>query len=190
MRAALPILLILVATALPGCQMNERLSGTLMGGVGGGVLGGAVGGVGGAAIGLLAGGVGGYLVGDYLSDQRERGRTQVFDSPSTAQVAPGTYRGSAPGQVAGVKVRAENESARLAYARGRQALTATEARVFFEEAIRLDPTRPAPYNALALNALYRGDRAAAERHLQQALSADPTYYPAQYNLERLRRQAP
>ena len=189
MRAALPILLLLCATALPGCQMNERLSGTLMGGVGGGAIGAAVGGVGGAAIGVLAGGIGGYLVGDYVADQRERGRSQVFDSPTTSQAGSYVSQGSAVGQVAGVKVRVGSEAARSAYERGRQALTAPEARVYFEESIRFDPSRPEPYNALALNALYRGDRSEAERNFQQALAVDPSYAPARYNLDRLRRQS-
>jgi tetratricopeptide (TPR) repeat protein len=197
MRAALLVLLTVALLVLPACQMNERLSGTVIGGVGGGAIGAAAGGVGGAVVGILAGGIAGYLVGDYIADQRERGRTQVFQTGgTTAQVAPqvapqaGTWGGeSRPrGRVAGIKVRAVDERARAAYERGRHALTAPEARVYFEQAIRLDPSRPAPYNALALNALYRGDRAEAERDFRKALQVDPGYYPARYNLQRLQRQ--
>ncbi len=216
MRAALLILLVLSLLVIPGCMMNERLSGTVMGGVGGGVIGAVAGGVGGAVIGLLAGGLAGYLVGDYVADQRERGRGSVFGNdccppqqapaccPPTSQAQP--YQpyeqppGFAPqGAVAGIKERApapavvngrrtNPQAAKAAYDRGKAALTAPEARVHFEESIRLDPTRPEPYNALALNALYRGDHSDADRYFRKALAADPSYRPARYNYERFQRQ--
>ena len=78
--------------------------------------------------------------------------------------------------------------AKAAYDRGKAALTAPEARVHFEQSIRLDPTRPEAYNALALNALFRGDRSDAERLFRQSLEVDPSYAPAKYNLERYLRQ--
>lgn len=215
MRAALLIVLVLGLLVMPGCVMNERLSGTIIGGVSGGAIGAAVGGVGGAVIGLLAGGLGGYLVGDYMADQRERGRGSVFgngccppaqDPCAPPCATPQSYQPSAyapqgaayqpQGAVAGIKERApvvyngrrtDPVRAKAAYDRGKEALTAPEARVHFEESIRLDPTRPEPYNALALNALYRGDRSDAERHFREALQADPNYQPARYNLERFQR---
>lgn len=177
MRTLIPCLLIVALAALPACQMNERLSGTVLGAVAGGAIGGATGGVGGAAIGLAAGGITGYLVGDYIADRRERGRAEVFGDATT----------TAPSAVMGVKEYANDDDARLAYERGRRALTAPEARAHFEKSIRLDPTQPAPYNALGLNALHRGERAEALRLFRVALQKDPGYYPAQYNLDRLLR---
>ena len=88
MRAALLVLLVTSLLVMPACQMNERLSGTLIGGVSGGAVGAAVGGVGGAVVGLLAGGLGGYLLGDYIADQRERGRGSVFGGACCPTPAP------------------------------------------------------------------------------------------------------
>jgi tetratricopeptide (TPR) repeat protein len=180
MRILLPCLLVLALAILPACQMNERLSGTIMGGVGGGIIGGVAGGAVGAVVGTAAGAVAGYLVGDYIADGRERGRATVF---TDARQYTDTAAGGAA--VMGVKVDPRREAARAAYERGRQAKTATAAREAYETSMRLDPSRPEPYNALALNALYRGDRAEADSLLRLALEKDPTYYPAQYNLRRL-----
>ena len=88
MRAVLLIVLTLSLLVTPGCVMNERLSGTVIGGVGGGVIGAATAGVGGAVVGLLAGGLAGYLVGDYLADRRERGRGSVFGNDCCQQPDP------------------------------------------------------------------------------------------------------
>ncbi|MDJ0522757.1 MAG: hypothetical protein QNJ90_11880 [Planctomycetota bacterium] len=195
MRAAALILLLVALLVLPACQMNERMSGTLFGAVGGGVLGGAVGGAGGAAVGVLGGGIVGYLVGDYLADRRERGRTEVFETGApafgSAPAAPAGGSVYATGSVMGVKSYAtaptsQRDAARAAYNRGRQARTAPEARAHFEESLRLDPSRPEPWNALGLNALYRGEPTTAEQHWRTALQKDPGYYPAQHNLKRLR----
>ena len=228
MRAVLLIVLTLSLLVTPGCVMNERLSGTVIGGVGGGVIGAATAGVGGAVVGLLAGGLAGYLVGDYLADRRERGRGSVFGNDCCPQpdpcappcATPQSYapQGYAPqaypqqaypshamqppqysqqGAVAGIKERApaivngrrtDPGGAKAAYERGRASLTAPEARVHFEQSIRLDPTRPEAYNALALNALYRGDHSDAERLFQESLRVDPNYSPARYNYERFQRQ--
>jgi tetratricopeptide (TPR) repeat protein len=174
MRAT-ALLLVLGLALLPACQMNERLSGTVMGAVGGGVIGGVTAGATGAVVGTVAGGVAGYLIGDYLADQRERGRAQVFGDSPPAAYAP------AQGSVGGIKV----DAARAAYERGQRAPTAPEARTHFEEALRLDPTRPEPYNALGYNALFRGDRPEAERLWREALRRDPSYHPARHNIERL-----
>lgn len=204
MRTAVAVLLVLSLLVLPGCQMNERLSGTVMGAMGGAGLGAIAGGWGGAAIGLVAGGVSGYIVGDYLADRRECGRCGVFGKPAcepqcapapcsypapTAQracpapVAPGTCTTPAVG---GAKAYAPADpAAQAAYDRGRAALNATNARAWFEESIRLDPNRPEPYNALGLNYLYAGQTAEAERLFRKSLEQDPEYYAAKHNLARL-----
>ncbi len=170
MRTATAVLLVLALALLPACQMNERLSGTIFGGAGGAVLGGVTAGFGGAVIGGLLGGVAGYLIGDYMADQRERGRPSVFGS------------GSDTIPVSDVRVI----EAMDAYDRARAAETSTEARRWLEESLRLNPDRPEPYNALALNALYAGDRDQAEAYLLTALQKDPDYEMARINLERLR----
>lgn len=189
MRAAALILLVVALLVLPACQMNERMSGTLFGAVGGGVVGGAAGGAGGAVIGVLGGGIVGYLIGDYMADKRERGRTQVFETSTPAFSAQAQPAG---GAVMGVKQYAAGPSnhaaARAAYERGRKALTAPEARVHFEESVRLDPSRPEPWNALALNALYRGDHAKAQHYWKMSLQKDPGYQPALRNLHRYKTQ--
>jgi Flp pilus assembly protein TadD len=73
----------------------------------------------------------------------------------------------------------------VAYEKGRAAATAEEAKAAYEESIRLDPTRPEPWNALGLLALVQGDRALARRHLVRSLELDPAYGPALHNLHRL-----
>ncbi len=170
MRTVVAVLLVVSLALLPACQMNERLSGTIFGAGGGAVLGGVTAGLGGVVIGGLLGGVAGYLIGDYMADQRERGRAGVFGNASDAVPA------------ADVRVL----EARDAYDRARAAETSDEARRWLEESLRLQPDRPEPYNALALHALYAGDRDQAEGYLRTALEKDPDYEMAKLNLERLR----
>ncbi len=194
------LLLALPLLVLPGCRMNERMTGTIGGAVGGGLLGAAVGAsAGGVVLAMAGGAIVGYVVGDYLSDQRERcgcapppcGGCSV---PSPCEVYPGAYTQtqplaaaptpptpSAPTPAASVTAAA----ARDAYERGRTATTAEEATAAYKESIRLDPQRPEPWNALALHALVAGDRSTARSHLATSLALDPTYKPARHNLERL-----
>ncbi len=167
----LAVLLLVIA---PACQMNERISGTAMGAVGGGIIGGVAAGWGGAVVGAAGGALIGYLVGDYNSDQRERGRDGVFGSRSDAD--PVVHR------------RSVNSPAAEAYERGRQARTSVEAKRWFEKSLQLDPTRAEPYNALGLNALAAGDVHTADRLIRKAIQVDPRYLPARYNLERLHRE--
>ncbi len=188
MRILLPCLLILSLAVLPACQMNERLSGTIMGGVGGGVIGGLAGGGVGAVIGTAAGAAAGYLVGDYIADRRERGRPSVFGNPpgGTPYQRP-SYQGGGEmaAGVMGVKVNPREEAAREAYERGRKSLTSKAAREAYEQSIELDPSKPGPYNALGLNALYRGERTEAEKYFRLALEKDPNYYAAKHNLAKV-----
>ncbi len=177
MRVALVPALAALLLLAPACQMNERMTGTAFGAGGGAVIGGVLGGAGGAVAGGVLGGIAGYIVGDYIADQRERGRPSVFGNAPAGQV--GGHREVAP-------VPAPVPEAQAAYERGRRAATAGEARRWYAEAARLDPRQPAPWNALGLNALLAGDREAAEAHFARALALDPDYYPARYNLARLR----
>lgn len=154
--------------------MNERLSGTVFGGLGGMAVGTAVGGLTGALIGAGAGAIAGYLVGDYIADRRECGRC-------------GVYQNNPQGQVGGIKRVPEHVSkARAAYDRGRNATNAAEARRWYQESYRLHPD-PAPLNMLALNAVFAGNPVQGERYLLQALELDPDYELARMNLDRLRR---
>jgi Flp pilus assembly protein TadD len=75
----------------------------------------------------------------------------------------------------------------VAYEKGRAAATAEEAEAAYRDSIRLDPSRPEPWNALALLALARGNRPLARTHLVKALELDPAYAPALHNLDRLDR---
>lgn len=175
MRIAAALLIVLTVATTPACQMNERLSGTIFGGVGGAVIGGVASGAGGVVVGGLAGALVGYLVGDYLADQRERGRASVWGSE---------------GQVQGIRYDepAHVLQARAAYEKGRAARTAPEAKRWYEESLRLNPQRPEPYNMLGLNALAAQDMRGAEQYFRRALEIDPAYGPARHNHDRLRRQ--
>lgn len=201
-----PILLALLLSAalvaLPACQMNERLSGTAIGGVAGAGVGALAGGFGGAVIGGAGGALVGYLVGDYVCDQRERGRPNVFGDagPSHGPSGASTQYAQAPSyepdpyahakaeanlaypeMVAGLKTT----DAHAAYRRGRMAKTAAEARQHYQQSLRLDPRQPAVHNALGLHDLLAGDRASAERRFRTALRYDPSNYAAKHNLRKM-----
>jgi hypothetical protein len=200
MRAA-HLLVSLPLVVLPGCQMNERLSGTVGGAVGGGLLAAVVGASAGGVLATAAGGaLAGYLVGDYLADQRERcgcapqnpcgvpqGPCGVpapsYESP--CYVTPSARTQVLPAPAAPPPRSPALPAARTAYERGRSAVTAEEAVAAYEESLRLDPTRPEPWNALALHALVAGDTSVARERFEKALALDPTYAPAQHNLARL-----
>jgi hypothetical protein len=182
---------------LPGCQMNERMTGT----AGGAVAGGLVSAVTGASAGsvLLVAGAGalvGYLIGDYLADQRERcmpaqpadgccaaPAQQAYALPPSPPAASLARDARVPADPAS----GTSWSARVAYEQGRAAATAEEAEAAYADSIRLDPARPEPWNALALLALARGNRALARTHLVKSLELDPSYGPALHNLDRLDR---
>ena len=198
-------LLVLALVALPGCQMNERLSGTAIGGVAGIGVGALAGGFGGAVIGGAGGALVGYLVGDYICDQRERGRPNVFGDAGQTYTPPGpaTQYAQAPlpqQPQADPYAHAKNEAsyaypemvaglkttdAHAAYRRGRAARTAAEARRHYEHSLRLDPRQPAAHNALGLHDLIAGDRASAERRFRTALRYDPSNYAAKHNLRKM-----
>lgn len=178
--------------ALGGCQMNERMTGTGGGAIAGGLIGGfAASSVTGALVGGAAGALAGYLIGDYLADERER--CSPCSAPS-ACAAPDPYAYPTacttplPAPVTPPATAGRPSwAAQVAYERGRSAATSEEAVAAYEEALRLDPTRPEPWNALALQALANGDRALARERLLRALALDPTYAPARVNLEHLDR---
>ena len=188
---ALP-LIALPLTILPGCRMNERMTGTIGGAVGGGLVGVAVGAsAGGVLLAMAGGAVVGYVIGDYLSDQHERCGCEPPPCGACAVPAPCECYPSAHQQVlplpSAPAASATSAAARAAYERGRSAATAEAATAAYEESIRLDPTRPEPWNALALHALVAGDRATARTRFTTALALDPSYGPARHNLERLDR---
>ena len=165
MRVLVASLIVGSVVVLPGCQMNERLSGTVMGGVGGAALGGiATSTFGGAVVGGAVGALAGYLIGDYMADQRERGVGMA-------------NRWGGSGSATDVPV-----AAKAAYEKGQRAATAEEARASYMEAVRLDPARPEPYNALGVSVLASGDRGGARSYFRKALEVDPTYAPATRNL--------
>jgi hypothetical protein len=95
MRAA--TLLALVLLVLPGCQMNERMTGAAGGGLAGAVLGGALAETaGGVLLGGVGGAVAGYLIGDYLADRRERCLCQPAPAPSGSATDPASGRVAPP----------------------------------------------------------------------------------------------
>lgn len=196
-------------------RMTGTAGGALAGGVLGGVAAGTVGGVligtaGGALVGYL---IGDYLADQTercMTPTQGGGcgvpQSQAYARPPAAQpyaaqpyaaqpyVVPDEYAearaASLTAPVTPAAPRPDTAAAwaaRSAYERGRSAATADEARAAYAEAIRLDPSRPEPYNALALHALVTGDRATARAQLTKALAADPTYAPARLNLQRLDR---
>lgn len=177
---------------LPGCQMNERMTGTAGGAVGGAVLSAVMGASAGTVLVCAgAGALAGYLVGDYLADQRERGCYPAGGAQSPCALPAAEVQTLPPGppsvatRMAAPAAASASYGARAAYEKGRVAPTVEEARAAYEESIRLDPTRPEPWNALALLSVAQGDRTAARAHLAKALALDPAYAPARHNLERL-----
>lgn len=173
---------------LPGCRMNERLSGTIMGGVGGAAIGTATAGFPGALIGGGAGALGGYLVGDYIADQRERGRPSVFgdiDDGDASGPIMASWPERSPARVMGER----DDEASRAYERGQVATSAAEARQWFERSLALDAGRPATWNALGVAAFHRGDRVEAIRCFSQALRLDPTNVAAKSHLAAIARRA-
>lgn len=201
-RLLLVPLLMLPTALMPGCQLNERTTATMGGAVGGALLGAALGGTGAVLLGAAGGGLLGYVVGDYLCDQRcgsgcgsGGGGGSPCGVPSACGVPP-PYSASrqayevscAPAAVvAAPQSAAATQAGRVAYERGRAAATAEEARAAYEDSVRLDPTRPAPWNALAVLSLAQGERARARQQLERALAIDPAYAPARHNLERFER---
>jgi Flp pilus assembly protein TadD len=63
-------------------------------------------------------------------------------------------------------------------------MTAVDALRHYDEAIRLDPKAPEPWNAKGLVLLYGDRREEARAAFRQAVTVDPTYKPAQTNLSR------
>ena len=212
MRSAYTLLAVPLLV-LPGCRMNERMTGAVGGAAGGAVIGTVAGASAGTVLVLVgAGALAGYLVGDYMADQRcacepsagaaespcavpaaTTSRPTVAPTPAPAPSSSGglppptvVRRTKAP---AAVTARGSGTAwdARVAYERGRSAPTVEDARAAYQESARLDPSRPEPWNALALLAVAQGDRTSAREHLNRALALDPAYAPAKHNLERLDR---
>jgi hypothetical protein len=184
------VLLAVPLTVLPGCQMNEKMTGAVGGAAAGGLIAAVTGASAGTVVVLVGvGALAGYLVGDYIADQR-CGCGEAAPSPggccapaSEVRVVPVLQDARAPRS----PESGPSWNARVAYEKGRTAATAEEAQAAYEESIRLDPTRPEPWNALALLAIVRGDRTLARRHLVTSLELDPTYPQAKHNLDRLDR---
>jgi hypothetical protein len=205
-RASFLVAVVLVA---PGCQaqFGERVTGAAIGaGAGmvvGGLLGSAVGGTaGGVVLGGIAGGAAGYVIGDWIQSRREacecgtEGGGSPCDAPppATARPSPGPCTPPSPlpdpdlayaSHRAPVRESAASAAARREYEAGRLAVTADEALVRYDAAIRLDPSRPEPWNAQGIVHLYAGRTSEARASFRHALSLDPSYAPASYNLRRL-----
>ncbi len=205
---------LLLATAsllgvLPGCQLDfsERVTGTAIGTAGGaltgGLLGAAVGSpTTGAILGGIAGGAAGYIIGDWMADKRERQQAQASTRDRNAAYAQAPADGGLEPQAAGyagptgtptaiaasgpgATSRARADMARREYEAGRRATDAGEALRHYQEASRLDPSRPEPHNARGLVLLYLERRSEARAAFQRALAVDGTYGPAQQNLRKM-----
>jgi hypothetical protein len=185
---ALVLVVLLLLTVLPGCRMNERLSGTVFGTVGGATVGGALSGsFAGGLVGALAGGVAGYIVGDYIADRRER--TSYAPQPATygpgqptTAPAVGPGYGTAPRVGAARAIVTTFDASEAAIARGRRADTLPEARAAYEDAVRLDPNNADAWNALGLTLHMSGNGSGAEQAFRRALSIDPDHFAARRNL--------
>lgn len=67
----------------------------------------------------------------------------------------------------------------------RQASQANQAIQFLRQAVELDPGRPEPFNLLGAVSEIKGDLNAAGRMYRVALALDPSYSPANTNLDRV-----
>jgi hypothetical protein len=209
MRSTAPLLAAALLVVTPACQMNERVTGTIIGAGGGLVVGGLLGSAVGATaagmvLGAAAGGAAGYIWGDWKADQRERqcgspcapapspcaapGYAYEDAGPSPCGVPPYADEGvpAAP-SVAGARgsVADPKGGAAAAYETGRRATSPAAAIAAYDSAIRLDPARPEPHNAKGLVLLFQGRKAEARRAFEGALAADPGYAPARENLKKL-----
>ncbi|HVG94604.1 MAG TPA: tetratricopeptide repeat protein, partial [Planctomycetota bacterium] len=151
----------------------------------------------GAGLGAAAGGTAGYYIGKHLKCDRERqeeldatkGGTgcgcprQPVGPVASVDSVPPPPRSAPPPPVA----RSTNpaEAARIEYEMGRSATSADRALRHYEEAIRLDPSRPEPHNARGMILAWQGRTEEAKRAYAQALALDPGYRPAIDNLQGL-----
>src|SRR5688572_24510023 len=174
-RSVVAVTLTLVATTGCRADWSERVTGTAIGTVGGaiagGLLGSAVGSTtAGAVLGAVAGGAAGYIIGDYLADRRERAccppsgsggvagsYSDPVPAPSFEPIPPSTDA-IAASRTASVPSASRAAQAGAAYDAGRRATTPEEALRYYNEAMRLEPSRPEPHNARGLVLLYMDRR--------------------------------
>ena len=179
LRTTTVLVLVTALLALPACQMNERLAGTVIGASSGALVGGlASSSVVGVFVGGIAGGVAGYLVGDYMADKRERCMDPCAPPcpPACPPPCPPTAQATvhyAPGPSA--------RSAALVQ-EGRLAATTPEALRYYEEALRVDPRNAEAWNQIGLARVTAGDHHGGRAAFQQALAIDPQHRRARSNL--------
>jgi hypothetical protein len=185
-----PTVLVAAAALLatPACRIDwsERLTGTGLGAIAGGALGGlaAVGGstAAGIALGGLAGAAAGYIIGDFLADDRER----AAGAPPGAPPTPVDPRW-APEDVPASGTATDPASYRVAPVTG-GAATSDLGR----------PPDPGAFGPAAKGASAREEYDAGRRAptanealrryaaaIRLARAVDPSYEPARFNLRRL-----
>jgi len=154
------------AALLPGCQNpdNDKWLGAGIGAGAGFLAGRALApkgkGTGGAIIGALVGGVAGYAIaGGFGSHASE---TQKKDP--AFQQANGEFD-------KGVSAQKNGDD--------------TAAMQHFDNAQKLAPEQPEPYNNAGIIYLNQGDKSNAEAMFRKALQVDPSYAPAKQNLEKM-----
>jgi tetratricopeptide (TPR) repeat protein len=164
--AALAVLVLAPATFGPGCQSkgDSQLLGAGLGAVAGGVAGHAIGGrkhhTAGTIIGAVVGGVGGYLIGG-----------QFGTNATPEEQASPQYRQASTEFDAGSQAHASgNEQAAVQH---------------YQEASRLCPQDPVPYNNAGVSYLAQGDKRNAEMMFRKALEVDPEFDPAKTNLRQM-----
>lgn len=59
-----------------------------------------------------------------------------------------------------------------------------KAKYIIQKSLSLSPESPIPHNLLGITCEYERDFTRAQNHYRAALALDPTYNPAQMNLER------
>jgi tetratricopeptide (TPR) repeat protein len=151
---------------LPACQ-SEKDTQLLAAGLGAAA---------GAAIGRKAGGkknkTGGMIIG------------AVIGGVAGYAIAGGFGGGATPEE----KAKPEFQQANKEFDAGAAAKNAGDnqgAIAHYNEASRLAPEQPEPYNNAGLIYLEQGDRTNAEASFRKALSVDPEFEPAKTNLEKM-----
>ncbi len=159
------------------------LAGAGLGATAGAVIGHQTGNTGeGAAIGGAIGAVSGALVGDKLQAQEEETRKARLEAQRAREEAEEAKMEARRARVASAKRKCEDY-----FEKARIAANPEDKIYFYKKGLRLCPENAPAHNRLGEIYLKIGKKDDAAYEFRRALEIDPDYYPAQRNLDRLRK---